>query len=685
MSRERFPLAFGKGLDRAAGSSVVDPAAFDDLQNVHLLAGKMELRGGLSLVSTYAGEDSVIGVYPIRAQGISATLTYKASTGVVNLYRGTADGLLPALVGTVWTLPAGSPFPKVSATDVYDKLFLAHDEEFYPKRQVTRYYDPSAGTITTLSLDLNSTVAGPGDAKFRGVTSHLSYLVGWGYGSEAAGDDNRGEVIRVSDPENPLLFDPQHYFLAGKRGDPVIGCLTAGSVLVVRKASESYFISGSSRIDFTIQPSDPHFGVVASRLMFSVGDRNYFWSHAGPRMSASGSDSNDLALPLNLADPGASEAAFVSDPASGFCAYNPERQELWFVFERWAYVLHLRNEQGLRWSYNRFGVQLSCAGLLYRSQGTGLVVGIGPPTYPQITATGNPAQTQLSVTWTNVGAPAGGELAEVWAREWTNATTPGAWVLKLDNIAVAGASQTATTTGNRPGLYHDLAVRHKTNTGLHAQNYTSGDPAVWPAESRTSNIATITDTPAIVSIERDEDVLRLHFGVVASDHLSRKIEKNYNLGAGWELGAFTPGAAEFGEWVVIPADREKTIDFRVQYVTDYTSGPYSATSTKGPGLDEPTGLTVTPQCFLTTQSGAAVSWTSASGNVRIERQKNNEEWAAVTVEAFPAASFDDYPLDTGLGTTYKYRIRREAVGSDSSAWVTSGSNVIPFCGGGEGM
>jgi hypothetical protein len=378
-TRARLPLAFGGGLDRYSGVTVAQPTAFRDLRNVHLRNGGIEARGGLGAIANTLTGSALIGVYPIRSQGIGALLTYDTPTREVRLFLTSADGTTTSLVGVVWTLPVGAAFPSVIATDFLDKLAIAHDEPIYAKRQVTKIYDPSAGTITNLQADLYlpTDPVTPVNTFFRGVYSYLEYLFAWGYGDENPGDDNRPEVVRVSLP-GQLAFDAQHFFIAGSLGDPVLALAQAGNVLAVRKTSSAYQIVGYDRATFGIMPLDRFYGLAGARLSITIGGINYFWSLEGPRRSAGGV-SEDLGLPLDLGGPSPSDLAANADPAYGFCAYRPERREIEFIFGRWAYVYHMGEEGAERWSYREYGVELAAAGNLFDASASGGSGTIGTP------------------------------------------------------------------------------------------------------------------------------------------------------------------------------------------------------------------------------------------------------------------------------------------------------------------
>ncbi len=496
--RPRVPLLFGGGLDRYSGTTLAEPSSFRDLRNVHLRRGGAERRDGEQLANAI-GENAVIGVFSIRSQGIGALVTYNEVSREVKLWLSSSDGSAVSLVGVVWTIAADASFPQVLGAEMVDTLVLAHDEPIYAKRQVTKVYDPSLGTITNLQADLYlpTDPPTPVDVKFRGVMSYLEYLVGWGYGSENVGDDNRPEVVRVSLP-GELTFIAEHYFIAGSRGDPVLMCAQAGAELMVRKPSNSYRIVGYDRSTFGIFPGDRYFGLAGSRLSITIGGVNYFWSLEGPRRSAGGVDSEDLGLPLDLKGPAVSDLALVADPAYAFVAYRPERREIEFVFGRLSYVYHMAEEGAERWSVREYGVELASAGVLYDASSSSGSGGIGTPAYPtfdSVALGALAADTQpVTVDYTTTNGPLlGGEVVELWAKSRYGAD---AWA----RIATAAADPVAgSITGDvaRFGTTYDLAVRF-TYVGIPSSGYTSGNPFDWPATARGS-IQTTIPAPTIAN------------------------------------------------------------------------------------------------------------------------------------------------------------------------------------------
>lgn len=489
--RQRFSVNFGGGLDRATGLMVVQPATFSDLRNVDLRAGRAEIRGPLKTSLDFADTDAVLAKHPIHSQGIGAAVTFNSTTGEVKLWLMSNDGTLNSLVGLIWTLPTGVSYPRVIVDDAYDKLFIAHDEGYYANRQQTFVFDPSAGTLAGLTADFdNDGTEAP--VYFRGVRKYLSYMTGWGYGSEATLQGDRPEIVRISLPADPTHWVAEHYFVAGQRNEPVLACDPAGSVLAVRKANESYRIVGFSRTNFGIEPMDNEYGCVAGRLSLTVNGKNYFWSLEGPRVSDE-NGSGDLAYPLDVTGAVPDAKATEIDPAYGFAVYVPKKRQIWFVFGKWAYILSLATPSP-EWSYHEFDVELMCGAVLYSID----TATLGPGAYPFFTAASagyDPATdvdiSQIEIGFSTSGTLVGDEHAEVWVRPRYGVT---GWYKAGEVFPVLTVGNLFSMTVGLLGVTYDVAIRYR-EAGLYAPEYSAASPSLWPAASRgtfTSRIPHMT-------------------------------------------------------------------------------------------------------------------------------------------------------------------------------------------------
>lgn len=483
MTYQKKAMPLGSGLDRVSGGTVVNPEDMNDLRNVHLVGGRTEFRYGLTRMLLFpAPYTDLLGVYLVRAQGLAAAVLYDSVTRRVDLWAVDSSGAAAVLVDNLWTLPVGATSPpRVSATDSYDQLTIAHDEPIYPLRQNTIVFSAIDSTVGPLMLDLGRT-GSAAPVKFRGVKKHLAYIVAWGVGqNNVAGQEDRGEVLRISMPGEPTNFIPEHYFLVGTQGDPIIGCEACNGELAVQKIASSFKLIGYDRQSFGIRRLDPSFGVQNARLSCTVNDELFFWSLTGPR-STSGGPSADLGLPLALDGPAPDALATAVPSEMGFAFYDAVAREVVFCFGQWGYVLHLK-DGNRRWSYRPYAVALNSAGLLYVG-GTltlptivahpepGVVTYIEPATYA-----GADVNPKLTIPWTIVGGAVTTEQIEIWIKP-----TGGAWKRKFIG---SPSALTATLTLNEFQNLHSIAMRFVAG-GFAGAGYTSADPSTWPDVSRTT-------------------------------------------------------------------------------------------------------------------------------------------------------------------------------------------------------
>ena len=501
--RTVVPLLYGAGMDRATGMFSVDGKAGRDLRNLYLYRDKAQVRHGHArvndLVVSGVTVKDVLLVQAMSAEQIGLVVGF-GNDGKLYLFRVAGDGgglseigTWPNLVGADFTLSAGAHTPpRVLAAEQYSKIFVAHDEANRILRAPTVYYNPfGAPALNTLTADLD----GDGSAApvlFRGVSPYLTYLVGWGFGTET--DPDHPEVVRVSHPDDPTLLDPDDYFEAGTGGSPVLTCLQAGTVdnscLLVLKPSEIHQIFGYDKNTFGVRQIESGHGVVASRLAYSLGGMVYFWDPEGPRRS-SGGPSEDLAWPLDLDAPSPADLVAAGALADGFCCYLPSRRCLLFVFGPRVYVLNLWDAGALKWSYGELGFAAQSGGVLYQ----GLDAPSAPPTAAASAVTlSGPTDTTLTCGWTNdvVAHLTGGEVVEVWL----HALTADTW-RQAGQVLPTGPSTTQSLllTGLVPGTHYKAQVRYRRGPYYRA-DYT-GVPGTWPSGSLSGTEAPLIAAPVL--------------------------------------------------------------------------------------------------------------------------------------------------------------------------------------------
>jgi hypothetical protein len=472
--RPRVSLPFGGGLDRQSGPAVVQGSSFKDLRNVAVTEGWTSARLGLLRRNVFELTDAthIIGISKVRSQGVIIVLTYNDDDGTCEAW--VAPGTLDTLdsLGTFWTIdPDAQVPPIVSLADSYDRLFIAHDEPDFALRQVTQVVDVVGTAVANLAPG-----GAVGSPKFRLVKPWLNYVIGVGWG--VVGDENRPEIVRVSLAGNPLQWDKDHYFVCGQRGDPVIGLGAAGKVMHARKDSESYVLSGYSQKTFAVEPGDQEFGQAGTQLSVTVNKVNYFWSQEGPRVVEGSGESRDLSPWLALAGPAPSGLATNLDFTRGFAVYQPGTRDVRFIFGRWAFVLHLADEQRKRWSYAEYAVPLACGAIV---PDTNVYLGPAETVFAiMLTATSTNSTISVNAEITAPGDLEGDETIEWWLLD----PTSGVWA-RYATAAVLGALASYTYEGLSPGVLYTAAARVKRN-GLAGHDYSSGIVTDWPASSRLS-------------------------------------------------------------------------------------------------------------------------------------------------------------------------------------------------------
>lgn len=524
-------IPMGMGLDRHTGIMAVDPLTMYDMRNVRPLVGKLQARRGVLVQSELPAQGgqpctSVRLLQSVRSQSEGIAVGYYHGNREVHVYRIAGDGTAPAHIAKWFDLPATAATPPIfTGAESYGKAFLAHDEARQSLRANTQLYDASKGTLADLEANLD----GKGDApiRFRGVDTWSDYLLGWGFASPS---DIRPEFLRVSQPGEPDLFDPEHYFIVGDRGSPVHtvkhASANTSSSLVALKPTGSFRIIGSSRLDFGIMPSYALIGCLSSRLAVSVRDTVYAWGFDGP-WSATYQQLLDLEEPLAIDNPFPADLPAAGPAREAFALYVPGEKVIEWHFGDRIYVLSLA-DGGLRWSLReRPGARAASGALMFSAafgealaDGSG-VAPTGGPTVAAVTSAGGSA----TVTWAN-NSQDGTELLEVWVAQTTNVrgtqkiitgevfTNPAYQRQLPDRRVTAASEETTDISGLSIGQGYSVAVRYRRG-GRYSPGYESDDPNEWPAASRmaftASPAAPTLDSVRFLRTSSYETVMRVSF------------------------------------------------------------------------------------------------------------------------------------------------------------------------------
>lgn len=501
--RPRIPLSFGGGLDRGTGVFEVDAENMLDLRNWYLYRKRLEARKGIAAVNSFVDDaaadvDDVVLIHPIRGEQAGIVVAYQDGDRELHVYRVAGDGTGTDRVGAWGILPASAHEPpRVLATESYLKVFFAHDEVVFSRRLPTYYYDPF---VTPVLVELKADLDGDSieeTLRFRGVTRHLNYVIGWGYGTGAGADESRPEIVRISMPGIPTDWDPEHYFVAGVRDDAVLRCESLGTIpspLAVFKQTETYQIFGYDRRTFGIRRIDDVYGIAGSRLAVTVNGICYFWTLEGPRVTDGNNPSRDLAWPLDLDAPAPETLVAAGATEDGFAEYLPGRRVILFTFGKRQYTLSIWNPEDPKWSYSVLGYELFCAGRL--SSGGTAQSSSAPTTAPSaVSGTGKVGTTDtMTVDFTNNGIT--DEIVEVWLKP-----TGGVWALEA-NPAAAGGTQAIDVEGLAAGVDHAIALRYRRGPFYSPGSGDASDPSLWPAPQQGTG-TTLVAAPVLDSTSWD--------------------------------------------------------------------------------------------------------------------------------------------------------------------------------------
>lgn len=484
-------LPFGTaGLDRYTGEMAVRPGSLRDARNVRVRGSKLEVRKGMSTAITLPDQGGhpcthVVLLEPLKFEAAAVAVGYYAASRELWLYRLPADASSATSIGggAMFTLDAAavSP-PRLHGAEMGGRFLIAHDEPLQSKRAATFVYDPLGATqLFQLTAALDS--AGEAPVRHRVVLPWQEYIVGVGF---ASATENRPEVVRVCIPGRPLQWDPNHFFIAGTRGSPVVSIRPAGGHLMVMKPSSTHRIHGSSHLDFGILPLHALTGALNHALTIEIDGRCYTWSAEGPMVLTGAIEPGELETPLDLEGP-QPEGFEGLDFETGYVQYLHGLRQIEWVFGAKSFVFDLRTRQ---WVYGESAVQRYTGSLLYTGTSLADELDNAPTGFPANVAAA-PGATTADVAWDNNGAD-GNETAEVWiepeGEDWYMA----------EQVAVAGASQSVTVEGLVVAVDYRTSVRFRRG-GRYTSGYESNDPSSWPATSQDS-FTTLLDPPTLDSV-----------------------------------------------------------------------------------------------------------------------------------------------------------------------------------------
>ena len=246
-----------------------------------------------------------------------------------NLSKVLQNTLTPAPVGVLWS---GIATPeKVLIAEGLGVAYIAHNDASTVFK--TRKFDTTAGPPATLT-DFQADLRGSGleDTYFRGVVSFQQHLWGWGYGSQAGGDNDRPELLRFGQP----------FFAAMKQGDSfavghrvrsqrerVIGGIVAGEVLYFGLRYALWPVTGFGRNSWDkARPLDNSYGFAGPLAATEAGNGwLYYWSNRGP-LRVQG-----IARPEPLYERLPTALAGVVDPKNVVAQWDPDFDQVVFLYQ----------------------------------------------------------------------------------------------------------------------------------------------------------------------------------------------------------------------------------------------------------------------------------------------------------------------------------------------------------------
>ena len=716
MPRQRLPITWGMGLDRATGAGARDARSLYNGRDVVAREAGLELRAGLQgsgLIALDWGTD-IVAQASVEATLDVLQVIYDRTSRDLRIYR--VNPVSPSTrqnVGTWGTLHANALFPIITMAEAGGKVLFAHAEPTLAHRLVSKYWTPGAldtdaGTLTSASADLDGDST-PGDIKFFGVTRYREYLIGWGWGTEtSAATQDRVEIVRHTKPDDVSVWRPGDYFICGPRTSRILGCGAVSNGLVCASLYEAYTVTGTDPQTWGVQISDPSHGVVSPRAMATINGVLYRWAASGPRVTRDATGpSEDIAIQLDLEEWTPDDWPARGPAREVFTGYDAEQRALYFahpdlttsgVTTTLAFILSLRLPSALRWTVARLLRRVACAGRYLSGKIT------PPPGVAYASATSavddgwfsSPLGRRLTVSWTNNSA-LGNETVEVWLK------TGSTWALQ-STVALSGTSQSTTIAPLESLTDYEVAIRMRTPSGAYTTGYSESTPNLWTsggAAGAKDTISTGAAAPSVLTvsawtrISATQTVFNITLGAV-DKRTPFELERQVGAGAWSVVFTDTPtsGSTSY-QYVVDPAEVGQTITFRARLkrganVTSYTTATgklagltYTVASVDVFDATESEGETVT------TLRGAAEFPALGGDYNRIQWEEVGGASATLSV---PTVSYSSEPIyawlpklvstinGTATGTmTYRVRLGRESFGvTDWAPWT---SNVtVTFTG-----
>jgi hypothetical protein len=367
--------------------------------------GRLKVRPGTALAMTLLDDDgtpdpvtSVVALVEFGDGALAvahSTVTdkfylYRFNAGLTGWFN--AAGVLQSNtnaepVGVLWS-SATDP-AKVLIAEGLGEAYIAHNNpgSTFQSRKYT-----VAGGIVNLQADLRG--SGLENTYFRGFVSFQQHLWGWGYGSQAAADNDRPELLRFGFPNFATsaggYFAVNDNLTVGHRvrttSERVVAGVVAGQVLYVGTNFSLWPVTGFGRNSWDkSRPLDDSYGFAGVFAAVSANGILHYWSHRGPLRVAG------LERPEPLWEAVAVAASGVVLPADIVAMFDADRDQVMYLYRNAtsARVSALAAVDTRRDAWlgpdGDIGLGVACVGLVHPTDVSGPSA---PPNTPSTTAIG---------------------------------------------------------------------------------------------------------------------------------------------------------------------------------------------------------------------------------------------------------------------------------------------------------
>lgn len=390
-----------------------------------------------------------------------------------NLSKVAQGTLVASPVGVLWT-GAASP-ESVTIAEGLGVAYIAHANAGSTFK--TMKFDSTAGPPATLGA-FQADLRGSGleDTYFRGVASFQQHLWGHGYGSQAAGDNERPELLRFSQPFFAAMRQADSFGVGHRvrsQRERVVGMVVAGQVLYVGTNYSLWPVIGFGRDSWDkSRPLDDSYGFAGP--FAAVAARNgwlYYWSHRGPLRVIGFNEPEPLfeSMPVALAG--------VVNPKYVVATFDPDRDQVIFLYQDAdsGRVSRLAAYDVLKGVWlgpdGDIGLGVRSAGLVQPTLAPGPA---GPPTAATTTGIGSSVAT---AGWTN-GENGPGTVTQLEYR----LQGTGTWLVASASIVAGVVSY--QLTGLSPSTSYEWRAKHIRN----------GQPTAYLGPVAGSQFTTAADT-----------------------------------------------------------------------------------------------------------------------------------------------------------------------------------------------